>query len=107
MRFVPAVTLAMLLVSPMLFAKDFQYTACTVDHITTTLDVTLNDDALAKQPELAQVVQDAFTKTASLLTTEELVSAPGYQTFLSYLSDAAKQAIDGISGPPTLHGVKC
>lgn len=107
MRFVFAVLVAFVLAHAAAFAEDFQYQACTADHVTAVLAVTINDDALAKQPELVLDVLDAFMKTAAGLTAEALVSPTGYQTFMANLSDTAKQAIDSIAGPPTLRGIKC
>ena len=105
-RIVSATVIAMLLTVPVL-AKDVAFTACTADHLTAGLGVTLNDQALAAQPSLEQDVATAFAKTAAELPAEALVEAIGYQTFLSHLSDTTKQAIDDIVGPPVLFDVTC
>ena len=84
------------------FAKAVDYAACTADHVTAVLSVTLKDEILKTVPQMERQVGEAFARAASQLTAEALVGPEGYQTFLRELTEETNAAIEDIAGPPAI-----
>lgn len=83
------------------FARDLNITGCTKDKQKAVLTVDVN--AAADSNTVAEIIM-AFVKTAKVLTAEVLVSGEGFRVFAENLSEAARDAIDGINAPPAIDG---
>ena len=105
MKFVIGIALVLLITTPLL-AKDFTYSACSLDKYTVTLGITLDDDAIVRDTTIPNDIGVVFQHVAATMTATELQSRAGFIAFIANLGDEDKAAITNISGPPKI-GVDC
>lgn len=94
-------SLLILALSGPVLAKDLNITGCTKDKQKAVLTIDVNE--AADSNTVAEIIM-AFVKTAKVLTAEVLVSGEGFRVFAENLSEAARDAIDGINAPPAIDG---
>lgn len=96
-----------LLLTAQLFAMDFSFSACTLDGKTATLQIVLNDDAIAKNPHIPATIENAFRLAANGMSANDLVGEKGFMAFVSNITDKEWDAIDSANAPAIDEQLTC
>lgn len=101
MRWIAILAATFVSLGALAFAKDAQFTGCTSDKQSVQLSLDLVDDV---SKDVEQHIQKVFADVAGRLTVDALVSRDGFTAFVAGLSEADKNAVASVEGPPSVVG---